>query len=369
MERGASALLFDCKMKKIERKFHIYLYMWDFFCNFAAQNCVHLMKKERNIEIDIMKGFAILCVMIGHAAWCPDFVDVFINSFHMPLFFIISGYFAKTSEESTVTTRELIYKNFKQLILPYIIVACVSCTYILMRALYYHDMSMFSHAVVRYSLAMDTKWDNTLLDDCWVGPMWFVLALFWGRLFFYQLSRTGKCFLPLCIGLSIAMILLHPYIPTPWGIGRGIMALAFLAIGYLYRKYKFPLWAKIVAILCWILSMYIGTINVSAIQFNCLPIDMIGACGGTLIIYYLSKGIARTFIQPFFSWCGRNSLVILCAHSIEMSMTIVHVMVSKLSFRIPSVAYYGFKHGITLAGAWGYERIKMKTQYEYTIKI
>lgn len=55
--------------------------------------------KHRNNIIDVMKGLAILCVMIGHTYWCPRWLYIFIFSFHIPLFFIISGYFAKTREE------------------------------------------------------------------------------------------------------------------------------------------------------------------------------------------------------------------------------------------------------------------------------
>ena len=30
--------------------------------------------KERNVEIDIMKGIAILCVMLGHTTWIPAYL-------------------------------------------------------------------------------------------------------------------------------------------------------------------------------------------------------------------------------------------------------------------------------------------------------
>jgi len=58
---------------------------------------------QRNVEIDIMKGIAILCVMVGHTYWRPDWFATIIYSFHIPIFFLISGYFAKTREESTLS--------------------------------------------------------------------------------------------------------------------------------------------------------------------------------------------------------------------------------------------------------------------------
>lgn len=54
---------------------------------------------ERNIDIDIMKGIAILCVMLGHSSWVSNALLTVICSFHMPLFFLVSGYYQKTHEE------------------------------------------------------------------------------------------------------------------------------------------------------------------------------------------------------------------------------------------------------------------------------
>lgn len=50
------------------------------------------MTKERNITFDLLKGLAIFLMMLCHLA---QFNYQFIYSFHMPLFFIAAGCFAK----------------------------------------------------------------------------------------------------------------------------------------------------------------------------------------------------------------------------------------------------------------------------------
>jgi len=245
------------------------------------------------------------------------------------------------------------------LLIPYAIAGVVSCGYALIRSVHIGDFAIFTHELARYLLAWDKTWPDTICD-LWVAPVWFLLALFWARLFFYYLSYTGKWFVPLCVVFAVTMTILHPYLPTPFCIGRGIEALLFMVIGWTYRKYGFPVWSKAIAIGCWLVSMYLGTIDVCAFQYNCLPVDVVGACGGTLVIFYISKGMAQTFLKPFFSWCGRNSLIILCTHSIEMGMTIIHVMVNLLPFKIHEVVYFGIKHGVALLGTWGYEVTKRK---------
>lgn len=50
---------------------------------------------ERNRTFDIMKGIGILSVILGHMDVAP-FWRTFIFSFHMPLFFILAGYFYRS---------------------------------------------------------------------------------------------------------------------------------------------------------------------------------------------------------------------------------------------------------------------------------
>ena len=57
----------------------------------------------RIVWLDRLKGFAILCVMLGHTIertllglqvnnYFLNFINSFIYSFHMPLFFTAAGY-------------------------------------------------------------------------------------------------------------------------------------------------------------------------------------------------------------------------------------------------------------------------------------
>ncbi len=64
------------------------------------------MNKKRELYLDIVKGMAIILVMIGHSTMANEYapfghrslIQHFIFSFHMPLFFIISGYFISATK-------------------------------------------------------------------------------------------------------------------------------------------------------------------------------------------------------------------------------------------------------------------------------
>lgn len=59
---------------------------------------------------DIAKGLAMFCVIAGHGGVSQ--VNAFVFSFHMPLFFLISGYFFKPD-------RAKVWRNTKKLLLAY----------------------------------------------------------------------------------------------------------------------------------------------------------------------------------------------------------------------------------------------------------
>ncbi|WP_075580419.1 acyltransferase family protein [Acidaminococcus massiliensis] len=67
--------------------------------------------------IDIAKGITIFFVIIGHTAPFDILERNMIFSFHMPLFFILSGYHFKIAQNWD-EARERFWKNVRHLLLP-----------------------------------------------------------------------------------------------------------------------------------------------------------------------------------------------------------------------------------------------------------
>lgn len=71
---------------------------------------------NKRIEwIDIAKAVAIVLVGIGHYS-CPKILMAFIYSFHMPLFFILSGITFNTSK---YTFQQFFIRKLKTLVFPW----------------------------------------------------------------------------------------------------------------------------------------------------------------------------------------------------------------------------------------------------------
>lgn len=89
--------------------------------------------------MDIAKGIGIFMVLVGHTF--VGFLCTLANSFHMPLFFMISGYFFKgTDDKSTI-----VKKGWNRLLVPYIftIVLFVCFSFIM-------DLKYNSHEAIKW---------------------------------------------------------------------------------------------------------------------------------------------------------------------------------------------------------------------------
>ena len=75
-------------------------------------------RKKRVEEIDVLRGIGIVLMIMGHVGYGTMF-HRFIHSFHMPLFYFISGYFF--NPDSNVCN--FIIKKTKTLLLPYAVFA------------------------------------------------------------------------------------------------------------------------------------------------------------------------------------------------------------------------------------------------------
>ena len=88
--------------------------------------------KERNIKIDILKGIAIILMIVGHILQysIDGIVDcfnnelfIFIYSFHMPLFALISGYLFYKSKDKPL--KELFLGKARSLLYPILIITII----------------------------------------------------------------------------------------------------------------------------------------------------------------------------------------------------------------------------------------------------
>ena len=252
-----------------------------------------------------------LLVVFGHLTERTQVLRILTYSFHMPLFFIISGLFLNMKKNG--------YQSIKKDVFKFILPA--------------YEVLIFD-IIIKYSRCLLAgRVEKPLLIDwgkgallyggvLWNSPVWFLLTLFLCKylfIFLYQLQPILPyvCAL-LCIGVNCTDI--NNIFPSWWPFNV-VMAFPFLVIGVLAKPYKksvmtFKAWRNIPLTALWIvLSLYNGYTDIH-IQMNgksYLLLLITGTLGSYLCIQ-LSSMISKTNLCGLFECVGHHSFIVLITH-------------------------------------------------------
>ena len=306
--------------------------------------------QQRNIVLDMMKGIGILLMMLCHLVYADGPIKQFIYSFHMPLFFIIAGYLAKDLTDNSQYAQFTI-KNAKRLLLPYAVTMLMLCAWGGVQAFAKQDISYFLRHLFSMLSASADGWDSPW-GLIYAGPMWFLIALFVAKDIFgalqlalnrLQVKYKDELLLSVCIILSVIAVITRPFIPSlPFCIMQAFAALAFYAVGWYVYKHPVPWWVYGLCVITWPVAIIYGGVELESAYLDYYPLSVIGACGGTYVVYLLCKGMDKLHSYSMFhisnipsplAWCGMYSLPILCCHELEMYSDIIY----SLKYRYPSV--------------------------------
>lgn len=75
-----------------------------------------ILRAERLLWIDLLREIGIILVVVGHTR--PPFTKL-IYGFHMPFFFVISGYLCATGKSLAASPSRFISKSANRYLLPY----------------------------------------------------------------------------------------------------------------------------------------------------------------------------------------------------------------------------------------------------------
>lgn len=285
-----------------------------------------MLEKKRIRYFDIAKGITILCVIIGHFGIAS--INQVVFSFHMPLFFIISGYFLKTEGDF----KKFVKQKAKQLIWPYVItVLAVSIGAMTCGFLGGHTVGEIlgrGWNWVKAGIYGAGSSGNGLPEGIWpIGAIWFLLALFFAMVEVRFFSKIKYGFFIILL-IAYFSSLLRAYVWLPFSVQMGALCAIFVFFGKkahdeeVFSK-KIPLWAKGIGVIIW--GLYIAYCGVfSAVQgvlTNGL-LDLFVPAIGTYFVIELSRVIEKRtcYLSTILEFYGKNTLIILCAHLFELNV-------------------------------------------------
>lgn len=268
-----------------------------------------IMKKRRD-DIDILKGIGIILVLIGHSFQHGLHFNI-IYSFHMPLFFIVAGYFFKKKP-----IIDLLKKDFGRLLVPYYFIIIL----IILLSIVYDYLGIETIKTIE-ALKMLYNHD--------VGAIWFLAGLFWARQIFNLLlyiTNNKLVLFIISLSLMVGVIYLKIYfdgLPYCSFVFQGITGVVFVFIGYIAKGVDLislikPIWRKLLLgfiSVAWILSCFGEPMNMMRFEYyNYIIFDILFASVATYLCYLISYfiSIKTKYLSRFMVFMGIYSIVILC---------------------------------------------------------
>ncbi|MGI8420532.1 MAG: acyltransferase family protein [Candidatus Levyibacteriota bacterium] len=276
--------------------------------------------------IDICRGIGIIFVLYGHLL-SSDSLRYLIYSFHMPLFFFLSGLVFKPVLLKPI--QYIIIKNIKQLLLPYFGFALFTYIFAVVSNPA-PDLSPGGIAWQLFGILYGSGNDGMLGFNV---VLWFLPCLFITKLTFALITRKVIKlkligFLLLMSGiLGYGLSVLLPWIKLPFGFEIALTSLVFFGMGYLWKERKFTLpylrsYRVPLTLLAILITLLGATTNYHIYQYQTdLRINHLG----NFFLFYLSafSGIFGCLMvsqlitkNAFLEYLGRNSLVLFAWHNL-----------------------------------------------------
>lgn len=284
---------------------------------------------NRLIWLDAVKGVGIISVVMGHVLGLR-----YVYAFHMPLFFLISGYTFHLREDGFQYMKKLFFR----LMVPYIsfLVIINLTTYML------YDMRLGFSSLI---------WGGGRLKGIF-AVYWFVTVLYGALLMFnlmikQKLIRLRWCLL--CL-LAIAYLLEFFKLEMPWCIQVIPMAMVFMTFGYIYKIKQKSLpnnYIIIIPIMIAIVLPFFSQELIIDMKYTNYGIPIFSLITSTLIVYGLVL-VSMKYEKSFhpLAFIGKASILIMYLHMFiyyilqHIGCSISTCLIFLCSILVPTGLYY-----------------------------
>ena len=264
---------------------------------------------------DGARGFMILLMLIGHAD-PPTLLFKLIYGFHMPFFFLLSGYLYNAEKYARMRFRPYCKTRFAAYMIPYF--AFAFCNLLVNLPLEIRQgitgKALLSLTAKHVFWILYAIGDKTRMPNC--TPLWFLPCLFLCCLLFYGLRRIPKqalrwavCVL-FCIAAFVLSAIRAPQLP--WHVDTALLGTVYMQIGFTAKALRFPqripyplpvaLGLAAAGFFCIVRN---GLIDLNSLVLQNPALTLAGSilvsAAVFLVFYRLCRG-------SFLAWLGRNTM-------------------------------------------------------------
>lgn len=280
---------------------------------------------KRNYSIDVARGISLFFVVLGHLVVEGTMTFNWIFSFHMPIFFLLSGMCFNPRKYNSFI--DFLKEKLKKRIIPYlgfIVFAVAICLIIPKWSIQIANSSGL--------IILEEMFYYTQPEKIYIGQIWFLVALFFAEIILFLLNKffiTFKVNKYLKVLIYVILALIGSQILNilnlvnidrlPFKIDTAITASVFMGIGYELNKNKrldifneSILISSIILLGIGFFVSYInGNVNICNCAYGNIFLYYISAICGGIGIYLISQKLEKSKFLQFY---GKNSLFMFAIH-------------------------------------------------------
>lgn len=283
------------------------------------------MGQKRLDYLDMVKGVGIILVVIGHSGYVSDHMLTWLVSFHMPLFFIVSGILFAYKESEKTTFFPYLKRRFCGMMLPYFWFSLINIGIDSVR------MHLHPETVGRELIHTEIRQTLSLFG---ISVLWFLPTIFLGELCLYAVVKHYSSWIRCIIGVVTAVLsAVGGYLSgtdavtqESWtayfltALLRVGSALTLLLLGHaiyfgLQKLSVKAVWEWALAAGCLVINIaaayWNGRVDLHYLVFQNVMLYYLGACSGTLGMILICKRISPLWLLTFL---GKNSLIVMLTH-------------------------------------------------------
>lgn len=288
------------------------------------------MIKKRIEYLDILRGFGIITMIIGHISFSngvglDHIIDHFIHAFHMLLFFFISGMLY--SKKDKPVAKQILAKA-KSLLIPYISFGLIA--YALWLVIHIQEISINPLIGI---LLVDSN--NIPIS----GAIWFLFALFLTYAIYISLEKLIKNYTIFTVAIFTIAILGSfqqkivdvqlPFTITQAFVGVGIFHIGRLLNENVDKKivntlFNMPLWLLCVSIPVSVALIFLNKyINMRTNEYGYVLLfwfNLVHCTLNGINVCKLIDKLDKNNITKPLKTIGRDSIVFLCLNQIIISV-------------------------------------------------
>lgn len=307
--------------------------------------------------VNTAKAFGVVLVITGHLLYKTHFslLNQLIYSFHMPMFFVLSGYVFHIIQSQKTST--FILKKVRRVLIPAVVFICATIP------LYFYVNRQNPFELLSFLKRLFFIKGQLPYND----PCWFFIVIFEIYVFVYFLIKISDSLwfkILICL-LSFIVITVLYYFGLNrfliFGIDRAILGMGFFLFGHVFRELncfeKQSIAKDIFIFFCGLaLSILFGLIlnpKVSMYGFglgNCLFFIISGLAGSCWFII-LCKRLTTLLCKSkrvlvWVDWICKNSVLIIGTHYVLI--TFIGIFLSVIHQNNKNVYDIGLVFMVTL---------------------